>query len=95
LLEKIEQVLDERVRPALRAHGGDIKALSFENGVFRFQLTGHCAGCPAADLTTESLVEKELTEAFPEISQVLLVQNVSEDLLAQAKEILSRHRLEP
>jgi Fe/S biogenesis protein NfuA len=92
MLEKIEQVLDEKVRPALRAHGGEIKAISFEDGVFRFRLTGQCAGCPGADLTTESLVEKELKEALPEIKQVILVQQISDELLAQAREILSRHR---
>lgn len=94
MLEAIEQVLNERVRPALRAHGGEIKTLSFEDGVFRFQLTGQCAGCPSADFTTESLVEKELIEALPEIKRVVLVQQVSDELLAQAREILRRHKPE-
>jgi len=93
MMDKIEQVLDEKVRPALRTHGGEIKALSFEDGVFRFQYLGQCSGCPGADLTTESLVEKELIEALPEIKQVLLVQQVSDELLAQAREILSRHKV--
>ena len=89
MLEQIEQVLDERVRPELRFHGGDIKVLDFTDGVLRFQLLGQCAACPSAYLTTEQLIEAELTAALPEVRQVVLVQQVSDDLLAQAKAILN------
>ena len=50
-LKRIETVLDEKVRPALRAHGGDITADRLENGVLYVKLLGQCAGCPSADLT--------------------------------------------
>lgn len=40
MLEQIECVLEERVRPQLALHGGDIQFLSCEDGVYRFRLLG-------------------------------------------------------
>ena len=90
MLDKLEQVLDQRVRPSLRLHGGDIEVLSFEDGVLRFRFLGQCSGCPSATLTTEQLVEEEVRAALPEVKEVRLVQEIGEDLLAQARAIL-RH----
>lgn len=89
MLEQIEQVLDEKVRPRLALHGGDIRSLSCEDGVYRFYLTGQCSGCPSAYLTTESLIREELLQAVPGLRQVVLVRQVSDELLAQAKAILN------
>ena len=91
MLEKIERVLDEKVRPELAFHGGDVEVLEFADGVLRIRLLGQCACCPSAYLTTEQLVEAEVTAALPEVRQVVLVQQVSEGLLDQARAILSRH----
>ncbi len=89
---ELETVLDDRVRPLLRSHGGEIEVLSFEDGIVRFKLLGHCAGCAAADLTAEELVNTELTEALPWVKQAVLVTEVSRDLLEQAAAILrQRH----
>ena len=91
MLKAVEQVLNERVRPALRAHGGEVKVVELEGAVLRVELLGQCSGCPSACLTTESLIEKEITEALPEIRRVVLVQTVDESLLAQARALLGRH----
>ena len=94
MLEQIEQILDERVRPQLALHGGDIQSLSCEDGVYRFRLLGQCAGCPSADLTNETLVEAELTHALPElVRKVAVIQTVSDELWEQAKKLLREHRL--
>ena len=89
-LQEIEQVLNERVRPALRDHGGEVEVLELDGeGVLHIRLTGQCAGCPAADLTTEELIEKALTDALPAlVHRVVLSHAVSDDLLAQARAIL-------
>lgn len=89
MLEQIEQVLNESVRPRLALHGGDIQSLSCEDGVYRFRLLGQCAGCPAADLTTEELIQEELIRAVPGLKQVVLIQQVSDSLLDQARAILN------
>ena len=84
----IEAVLDERVRPALRSHGGDIEVAGLQDGVLRVRLLGHCSTCPSAMYTTAQLVQQEICDAIPEIRRVLLQQDVSDELWAQAKALL-------
>ena len=78
MLEKIEAVLNEKVRPKLAEHGGDLKVLKYEG----------CSNCPSAYLTTESVIQAQLMEALPEIEQVVVDQTVSDELWEQAKSIL-------
>ena len=93
-LEKIEAVLNEQVRPALRAHGGELEVDHLEDGVLYVKLRGQSAGCPAADLTNETLVEAELVKALPElVRKVVVVQTVSDELWEQAKRLLRDHHL--
>ena len=88
MLDQIEQVLNDKVRPQLSLHGGDIRSVSCEDGVYRFRLLGQCANCPSAYLTTQALIEAELLQAVPGLKQAVLVQAVSDSLLAQARSIL-------
>ena len=93
-LEKIEAVLNEQVRPALRAHGGELEVDHLEGGVLYVKLLGQCAGCPAADLPTETLVEAELVKELPEVvRKVSVIQTVSDELWEQAKRLLRDHHL--
>ena len=93
-IKRIEAVLDEKVRPTMRAHGGEIQIDRLENGVLYVKLLGQCAGCPSADLTTETLVEAELVKALPDlVEKVCVVQSVSDELWEQAKRLLRDHHL--
>ena len=93
-MERIEAVLDEKVRPALRAHGGEIEIDRLENRVLYVKLLGQCAGCPSADLTNEPLVEAEVVKALPElVEKVAVIQTVSDELWEQAKRLLRDHHL--
>lgn len=90
--EELERVLNEHVRPLLRTHGGDMEVLSLEDGILRFKLTGRCSGCPAADLTTEELIRGEILERLPQVKRVVLIQEISQELIDQAKAIMrQRH----
>lgn len=88
LLERIEQVLDGEIRPQLLLHGGGMETVRLEGGRYVFRLTGQCAGCPSAYLTTEELIRGTLLERFPQLREAVLEQGVSADLLAQAKRLL-------
>lgn len=87
-MEQIEQVLDRQVRPYLHSHGGEVEVVNLEDGILRVRLLGHCSGCPSATLTTEQIIQEEVCQAVPEVKQVVLIQEVSEDLLEQARAIL-------
>lgn len=85
---KIEEVLDEYVRPELAQHAGNVELISCENGVVRLKMTGRCAGCPAADITNEQLITKMLKQELPQIQKVELAGSISEDLLSEARRLL-------
>ena len=93
-LKRIEAVLDEKVRPALRAHGGELSIDHLEDGVLYVKMLGQCAGCPSADLTNETLVEAELVKELPElVRKVAVVQTVSDELWEQAKRLIREHHI--
>ncbi len=89
---KLEQLLDELVRPALGAHGGDVALVGYENGVLRLRMLGQCAGCPAANMTNETLIEGQLMPLLPELKEVILVHTVNDSLLAEARALMTRAR---
>lgn len=86
--DRIEHVLDEAVRPVLLLHGGGIKTVNLEDGVYRFCLIGQCAHCPSAYLEVEGLVHDALLQAVPEVEKAVLEIGVSQELLDQARAIL-------
>ncbi|MEL7649368.1 MAG: NifU family protein [Sedimentibacter sp.] len=88
--ERIENALDQFVRPKLSEHYGDLEVIKFEDGVLEIKLLGKCSGCPSAKFTTEDLVEAELKKYVPGLEKVILNESVSEDLLDFAKKILNQ-----
>ncbi len=92
LEEKIRQVLKEVVTPRLAEHGGGIDFKSFDNGTVEIYFRGACAGCPGAIQTLEELVAVELSQAIPEVQEVVIAQDISEDMLAMARKILQKDK---
>ncbi len=88
-IEQLEKVLDEKVRPSLALHSGNVEIYSFENNILRVKLTGQCSGCPSAHTTNEELIAAPIKETFPEIADVILVEGVSDDLLNFARRVLN------
>ena len=69
-VNKIKEVLDTKIRPAVARDGGDIKFKSFENGVVKVQLQGSCSGCPSSTMTLKQGVQNLLCHYIPEIKEV-------------------------
>ena len=88
LQTRIESVIEEKLRPQLLLHGGGMEAVRLEGSRYVFRLTGQCAGCPSAYLTTEELIRSTLLTEVPELREVVLEQQASDELLAQAKRLL-------
>ena len=91
-MERIEQVINEDVRPQLNTHNGDIYVERFEDGILYIKLLGQCSGCPSAIITTEDIVKKQIMDKIPEVKDVVLNVQVSDELLDMAKMILSKKR---
>jgi len=75
--KKIKQAL-EKIRPALKADGGDVEFLSWDKktGVVEVSLTGHCAHCPMSEMTLKQGIEEEIKKAVPEVKEVVNVQKI-------------------
>ena len=68
LLERIESVLNESVRPALAADGGEIEVVGIDDDrIVQVRLLGACQGCPSSALTLTMGVESTLKAKIPEI----------------------------
>ena len=68
LLARIERVLDEQVRPDLRADGGDIVLVGIDDdNIVQVRLTGACQGCSSSVFTMSMRVEAAVKAAIPEI----------------------------
>mgnify|MGYP001483099190 CR=1 FL=1 len=63
--EKVEASLD-KVRPTLRANGGDVELVDVKDGVATVKLTGACGSCPMSTMTLQLGVERVIKEAIPE-----------------------------
>ncbi|MHC4253783.1 MAG: NifU family protein [Planctomycetota bacterium] len=66
---KVKEALED-IRPALQADGGDLEFVGIEGKVVKVRLTGHCAGCPMAQMTLQRGVETRVKAAVPEVERV-------------------------
>ena len=69
--ERVESML-ARVRPFMRADGGDIELLDIAGNSADVRLTGMCAGCPSAHMTLYLGLETALREEMPEFEALRL-----------------------
>ena len=69
-IKKIVDVLDTKIRPAVARDGGDIKFVSFNNGVVKVELQGSCSGCPSSLMTLKQGVQNLLKHYVKEVNSV-------------------------
>ena len=69
-INKIIEVLDTKVRPAVARDGGDIKFKSFKDGVVKVELQGSCSGCPSSLMTLKQGVQNLLKHYVKEVNSV-------------------------
>ncbi len=70
IIDKINEILDSKIRPAVAKDGGDIKFKSFNNGIVTVELKGSCSGCPSSVMTLKQGVQNLLCHYIPEVKGV-------------------------
>ena len=70
--DKVEAAL-QKIRPALRADGGDVELVDVKDGVATVRLTGACGSCPMSTMTLRMGVERVIKEEVPEIKELVAV----------------------
>ncbi|MFQ5697192.1 MAG: NifU family protein [Myxococcota bacterium] len=69
--ERVRELLERQIRPAVQAHGGDVALVEVRGGVVEVSLRGACAGCPSALRTLRAGIESSLRAAIPEVERVV------------------------
>ena len=69
--ERITQLLDQSVNPALAAHGGWARLEGVEGEKAFVTMGGGCQGCAVSALTLREGIEAAIKEAVPEITEVV------------------------
>jgi Fe-S cluster biogenesis protein NfuA len=68
---KVIDLLENYVRPAVEQDGGNITFKSYNQGVVTVNLQGSCSGCPSATITLKSGIENLLKRMVPEVTEVV------------------------
>lgn len=68
-IQEIEKILDQHIRPALQADGGDLEVIEYQKDVLIIRYQGACGTCPSATFGTLEAIKGVLIAEFnPEIN---------------------------
>jgi Fe/S biogenesis protein NfuA len=69
--QRLIQVLEEQINPAIAAHGGRADLVAVEEDTAYLRLSGGCAGCGLAAVTLSQGIEVAIRDGVPEIVNVV------------------------
>jgi Fe/S biogenesis protein NfuA len=70
IADRVRDVLETQVNPAIAAHGGMISLVDVEQTDVYVEMSGGCQGCALSRMTLRQGVERMLREAVPELTAV-------------------------
>ncbi|HMN89681.1 MAG TPA: NifU family protein [Saprospiraceae bacterium] len=71
IVQKIKELIDTYVKPAVEMDGGNIEFKSYNQGVVTVILQGSCSGCPSSTVTLKAGIEGMLKRMVPEVTEVV------------------------
>jgi Fe-S cluster biogenesis protein NfuA len=69
--EQIAKICREILAPLVKSDGGEMSLLRFEGDDVHLHLSGACAGCPGAALTSERVILPALRTALPKVRVIV------------------------
>jgi Fe/S biogenesis protein NfuA len=69
--ERVAQVLDRHINPAIAMHGGMAQLVGVEGDTAYVRLGGGCQGCGMAGVTLDHGIESAIVGAVPEVARVV------------------------
>ena len=69
--QRVIQVLDEQINPAIASHGGFAELVAVEDSIAYLRLSGGCQGCGMAAVTLSQGIEVAILDTVPEITEVV------------------------
>ena len=73
--DKIRQLLEQQINPALAAHGGFATLIGVEGPKAYVEMGGGCQGCAVSAMTLRDGIESSIKENIPEITEVVDATN--------------------
>lgn len=71
MLRQVEKFFDDKIRPSLAAHGGNVELIDIDNDQIFIRLSGGCQGCSSSGVTLKDGIERLLKQKFPDIVGVV------------------------
>ena len=68
--DRVREVLDAQVNPAIASHGGMISLVDVQGTEISVEMSGGCQGCALSRMTLRQGVERMLREAVPQLTAV-------------------------
>jgi Fe-S cluster biogenesis protein NfuA len=63
-LEKINDIINNEIRPFLQRDGGDLQVLNLSNNILTISYQGACGCCPHAKMGTLMMIEEVLKDRY-------------------------------
>jgi len=73
-LQKIEDILDDTIRPALQSDGGDMQCLSLVGDVLIIKYVGACGTCPSSTSATYNAILGVLRAEYNEKLEISITE---------------------
>lgn len=70
IADRVREMLDRQVNPAIAAHGGMISLVEVEGTEIYVEMSGGCQGCALSRMTLRQGVERMLRDSIPELTAV-------------------------
>src|SRR5687767_962156 len=71
VVQRIKELLDNYVRPAVEMDGGAIQFKSYNDGIVNLMMQGSCSGCPSSMITLKAGIEGMMKRMIPEVKEVV------------------------
>ena len=71
VVKRIQEILENYVKPAVEMDGGAIQFKSFKDGKVNLALQGSCSGCPSSMITLKAGIEGMMKRMIPEVEEVV------------------------
>jgi len=71
IVQKIKDLIETYVNPAVEMDGGNIEFKSFKEGIVTVVLQGSCSGCPSSTVTLQSGIKGMMQRMIPEVKDVV------------------------
>tara|TARA_Y100000746_G_scaffold10750_1_gene9117 strand:- start:234 stop:884 length:651 start_codon:yes stop_codon:yes gene_type:complete len=69
--ERVQQLLEQRINPALASHGGFATLMGVDDSKAYITMGGGCQGCAMSQATLTEGIQAAILEAIPEITEVI------------------------